>query len=208
MLAETPGLKKLPPSAILRPFTVRQTRPIRSRSNMIYYYIALEDENPWLQGFDVAVANEGLTQRRKRFTQIFLSKRWGTLPLHEKETISPETHSFAWMELNAASKLILSAHIPGTWASDFQRKEYELWGVTRQRDPPFLTAVILRMIAPFRTREALLKRLAEVGDVKALAKEVQWIFPGMNKEEVDAKLEQNRLNDGRKATENLVKSKL
>ena len=45
LLSETPGIKSLPPDARLRPFRVRQTRPIRSRSNVIYYFIALEEEN-------------------------------------------------------------------------------------------------------------------------------------------------------------------
>ena len=42
----------LPSDAVLRPFVVKQTRPIQSRSQLIVHFVALADENPWLAQLD------------------------------------------------------------------------------------------------------------------------------------------------------------
>ena len=47
----------------IRPFTVKQTRPIRSRSNMMICYIALESENEWMKDLDVSETNRRLKKR-------------------------------------------------------------------------------------------------------------------------------------------------
>ena len=40
-------------SAVLRPFITKQTRPIRSRSNLMHNFVALADENEWLETLDI-----------------------------------------------------------------------------------------------------------------------------------------------------------
>jgi 8-oxo-dGTP pyrophosphatase MutT (NUDIX family) len=36
----------------LRLFSVKQTRPVRNVSNLMYNYVALDTENPWLRQLD------------------------------------------------------------------------------------------------------------------------------------------------------------
>eukprot|EP01043_Picozoa_sp_COSAG02_P071749 COSAG02_NODE_13236_length_1422_cov_0.739985_1_plen_167_part_00 len=40
-------------SVVLRPFVTKQTRPIRSRSNLMHNFVALADENEWLETLDI-----------------------------------------------------------------------------------------------------------------------------------------------------------
>ena len=41
----------------LRGFSVKQTRPIKDRSNIMHNFVALADENPWLRDYDVHAVN-------------------------------------------------------------------------------------------------------------------------------------------------------
>lgn len=80
---------KLPETAVLRPFTVKQTRAVRSRSNLMHCFIgleklhfavpdntllpktlALEDENPWLRDLTVERMNLSLELRREKFRKL------------------------------------------------------------------------------------------------------------------------------------------
>ncbi len=53
-----PAHLTLPDNAVLRPFTTKQTRPIRSLSNLMHNFVALEDENPWLAQDDLVKVEE------------------------------------------------------------------------------------------------------------------------------------------------------
>eukprot|EP01059_Diplonema_ambulator_P034314 TRINITY_DN7618_c0_g1_i2.p1 TRINITY_DN7618_c0_g1~~TRINITY_DN7618_c0_g1_i2.p1 ORF type:complete len:287 (+),score=46.55 TRINITY_DN7618_c0_g1_i2:40-900(+) len=185
ILSET-NIPALPQDAVLRPLCVRQTRPIRSRSNMIYFFIAMEHENSWLERLDIEQANIGLANRRKRFKEMFLSGEYFTLPDSKKESISPEIHALAWMTITEAVDRCISSSTPGTWAGPFQKREYETWGITRQRDPMYLTGVVLREITKFSSYRELIDALGKAGDLKEQARKAQWLYPGMTNEEVQA----------------------
>ena len=47
----------LPADAQIRPFVVKQTMPIRSKSNLMFNFVALASENPWLETLDVDGVN-------------------------------------------------------------------------------------------------------------------------------------------------------
>ena len=99
---EPPGFK-LPKTAVLRPFTVKQTRAVRSRSNLMHCFIgldkfhsavpestlcipklslALEDENPWLRDLNVERMNSSLELRRENFQQLVGTIERPRLVLH------------------------------------------------------------------------------------------------------------------------------
>ena len=50
---------------ILRPFSVKQTRPIRSKSNLMFNFVAIADENPWLSNLNIDEINKTLEFRRQ-----------------------------------------------------------------------------------------------------------------------------------------------
>jgi hypothetical protein len=60
-----PAHLSLPKDAVIRPFVTKQTRPIRSRSNLMHNFVALEAENSWLAQEDLVkvIALEHLHQR-------------------------------------------------------------------------------------------------------------------------------------------------
>ncbi|KAJ9454019.1 hypothetical protein DIPPA_13031 [Diplonema papillatum] len=184
VLAET-NRPVLPINAKLHPFTVKQTRPIRSRSNIIYVFVALASENPWLHDLDVTEANWGLAERRVRFKELFLSGEYEGLAPVKKESVAPEIHSLRWVPIQEAIRKCERAQVPGEWAGDFQKREYAVWNVHRQRDPMYLTGIILGELSQYQTEADVLAHVASVGSLSERLKAVQWIFPGMTQEDVD-----------------------
>ena len=202
---------KVPESAVFRPFTVQQTRPIRSRSNIIYYFAVLEDENPWLRDLDVAMVNAALAARKKRFGSVFVSQTYADMTLAEKEQVAPELHSLQWMTPRSAQQacragLTKSGEGQG-FASEFQRSEYKQWGLTRNRDPTYMTMWVLAILEAQGTREKLVAASDTIKDLAAEAKRVQWIFPGMTTKDVDEALLQ-RSTYRKKETKLTNRSKL
>jgi hypothetical protein len=57
----------LPADAQIRPFVVKQTMPIRSKSNLMFNFVALASENPWLETLDVDGVNTVRHERLQSF---------------------------------------------------------------------------------------------------------------------------------------------
>lgn len=76
----------------LRPFNVKQTRPIRSKSNLMHNFIALECENKWLAEIDLDEVNYALKQRRREFMNKVESGEYWGLSKEEKEKVAPEVY--------------------------------------------------------------------------------------------------------------------
>jgi ADP-ribose pyrophosphatase YjhB (NUDIX family) len=60
----------LPADAVLRYMCSKQTRPVRSTSNMMHVFVCLEAENTWLSRLDLAAINAGLARRAQRFQSV------------------------------------------------------------------------------------------------------------------------------------------
>ena len=189
----------LPKEAILRPFVTKQTRPIRSRSNLMHCFIALEDENPWLQNLDVNKVNQGLLERRKKFAKLSLSED-GTpteifykLSKEEREIVTPEVREVKWLTLRDAVKHTLSSMTPGTTVNTFQKEAFRKYGKKR-RDPMFITGAILMELEGFPTSESVVAHCQSV-DLEKLTREEQWLFAGMNAKDVEQAFKQ-RVKEG------------
>lgn len=134
---------KLPEDASIRPFLVKQTNPIRSKSNLMYNFLALDTENPWLAELDVDEVNAGLAERRTAHAALVESGAFWEMDTAAKEAVAPEIHQLAWVDLDQAFSMTLATmndevqHI-----NDYQREEFERHGVKR-RDPMFMSAVTL-----------------------------------------------------------------
>ena len=179
----------LPSNAVLRPFVTKQTRPIRSRSNLMHCFVALEDENPWLRNLDIQAINKGLAQRRKNFAELSLNPD-GSIktsfyqrPHTERESVTPEVRQVQWKSLREGVRDALSSMSPNTiFVNAYQQEAFRKYNKTR-RDPMFITAAILMELERFPDSLAVIEYCNSVNS-KALAKEEQWLFSGMNAEEV------------------------
>ena len=80
----------LPADARLRPLAVKQTMPVRDRSDMMWNFVALADENPWLANLDISAANKTLADRRAKFEEMLKKdggKSYFALSTAEKEAV-------------------------------------------------------------------------------------------------------------------------
>ena len=126
---------------LLRPFIVKQTMPIRSKSNLMYNFVALASENPWLAELDTQHANRTLQQRRERHSEIVAAGDFFELSQAEKEPLAPEVHQLAWVDRHQAFSWALSSmNDEVTHVNGFQQREFATHGIGR-RDPMFMTAV-------------------------------------------------------------------
>ena len=176
----------LPESAVLRPLCVKQTLPIRSKSNVLANFVACEAENPWLRALDdVRPANARLAERKSRFLAMVAE---GRVPATKaaREAVAPEVRRLTWVPLSEAIYLMLSTM--GTdgdvFVDGWQRDEFSRLGV-RRRDPMFMSACVLLDAAAFAD-EAALRRHAPAGEQALVAERarVQWLFDGMTNEDV------------------------
>ena len=179
----------------VRLFSVKQTRPVRSTSNMMNNYVALASENEWLATLDVEQINQGLKERRKRFRNMVKDGEYWKLSTEEKELISPEVHRVRWVPLEEAVRLCLSSMIPGSVVDDFQASQFKMLGKKR-RDPMFITGATLIELEAFES-EADLVSWSDQLDLKALQNSEQWLFQGMNNDQVMAAFsERLKANNG------------
>jgi len=188
-----PADLSLPGSAVLRPLCVKQTLPIRSKSNILANFVALEAENPWLRALDdVRPANARLQQRKAQFLAMVAE---GRVPATEaaREAVAPEVRRLTWVPLSEAIFLMLSTMSESAaevFVDGWQRDELRRLGV-RRRDPMFMSACVLLDVAAYAD-EAALQRHAPVGEGALVAERarVQWLFDGMT--DADVLLEGSR----------------
>jgi len=183
---------RLPPEGQgcrLRLLCVRQTRPVNLVSNVIFFFVALENENPWLAAFDTEACNRWLSERRQRHRELVSSGEFWHLGKAAKEQVSPESREVRWLPLHAAV-----AHAYNAMTADFrpvnafQREEFARLG-RRRRDPMFVTMDVLLTLEDFQTLEALREHCESIADPEAEVRRAQWIFDGMRVSEVDAAME-------------------
>lgn len=190
----------VPATAKLRPFVTKQTRPIRSRSNLMHCFVALSDdaENKWLRNLDVEAVNRGLALRRGRFAAMAAaadgtpSEAFWKLSRAEREAVTPEVREVAWMSLRDAVKHALSSMSPNAYVNDFQRAAFVKYKLSK-RDPMFITAAILMELEGFPDTQSLTAQCNNV-DLQALTKEEQWLFSGMDNADVDKAFRERTLH--------------
>ena len=177
-----PSGLKLPNEAKLRLFSIEQTRPIRSRSNIMYNFVALEEENGWLRTLNVDAINEGLLARREKHKRLVESGEYWKMLERERHEVSPETREFRWMPLGKAVDTLLGSLEAGNFVNEFQRTAFEKFSIQR-RDPMFITAHILSSIECHSDSSSISDIKVEVDD---LLRKTQWLWHGMSDAEVQA----------------------
>lgn len=190
---------KLPKTAVLRPFTVKQTRAVRSRSNLMHCFIALEDENPWLRDLSVERMNSSLELRREKFRQLVgtiarPSAQFWSLPMSDRERVTPEVYQVSWIPLRDAVRNSLSSMAPGTFVNDYQKNTFQSYGKKR-RDPMFITAALLNELSAFPDSASVVAHCESV-DLATLRRGEQWLFAGMDATQVAEAFEQRQMDGG------------
>lgn len=172
----------VPEDAVIRPFNVKQTRPIRSRSNIIHNFIAMESENEWLSTLDVSGINLELHNRRVEFKRLVSSGAIWDLNMSEREKVTPEVHSVEWVPLRDAIKHCLTSTVPNVFVNSYQETEYKRFGKTK-RDPMIMTAAALFEIEKHSTVQSIIESCNGVS-LDVLREKEQHLFPGMVNEDV------------------------
>eukprot|EP00729_Bicosta_minor_P000472 gene472-34331_t len=171
----------------LIPLAVKQTRPIRGRSNLIFNFVLLADENPWLGPLleDTATINGHLASRRRVFQKVLDSKQFWTMSTAEKESVAPEVREVKWLPLATAFGHMISSMCPAPliYVNMWQQEMFALHGLKR-RDPMFITGATLLELEGFPSEAALLRHAASA-DTAQLALEEQWLFDGMSQKSVE-----------------------
>merc|ERR1740123_252267 len=177
-----PAGRTLPDTAILRPFSLKQTNPIRSRSNLMWNFVAIADENPWLQNLDIDGVNAYLEEKRVAFADLVKSGQFWSLTPEKKELVAPEVHAFAWIPLKRAVELTLSTMSESPpFVNEFQHAAFEQYSIKR-RDPMFMTMAALLHLEAFPSAEVL-KQFCDAQDKQAMLKQMQYLFTGMTDED-------------------------
>jgi hypothetical protein len=159
--------------------------PVRSRSNLIYNFVALASENPWLAGLNIGAVNSALERRRAAHAALVASGEYWKLDAAAKEAVAPEVHRLAWVDLHAAFAMTLSTmNNEVSFVDEFQRREFARYNIKR-RDPMFMTAVTLFELEAFPNEQSLLEELQGT-TLEEQAAEVQWLFNGMTNDDLEA----------------------
>ena len=173
----------IPESAVLRPFVTKQTRPIRSRSNLMQNYVCLAEENAWLRELDVDAVNADLAERRAHFETLLESGEFWELSSEEKEKVSPEVQRLDWLPLSEAVRHCLSSMVPGKdviFVNDYQREEFATHGQKR-RDPMFITAAGLIELESFPSIPSLVAWCegASLEDLTVIRANISWVWAAL-----------------------------
>eukprot|EP01065_Artemidia_motanka_P053263 TRINITY_DN9842_c0_g1_i1.p1 TRINITY_DN9842_c0_g1~~TRINITY_DN9842_c0_g1_i1.p1 ORF type:complete len:351 (+),score=99.83 TRINITY_DN9842_c0_g1_i1:59-1054(+) len=193
----------LPRRARIRPFICKQTRPIRSKSNLISNFVALEDENEWLRDFDVDAANRQLAERRSRHKRLLETGEFWKMDRAEKELVSPEVRELRWMSLHEALGHTMSSMAPSlVCVNKYQEELFARLG-RKRRDPMFITGATMHELDALPGCGRVREWCASV-DLASLAKQVQWLYEGMTDEEAREAM----FNEHRKPSVNVIKSTL
>mmetsp|Transcript_70287 Transcript_70287/g.139294 ORF Transcript_70287/g.139294 Transcript_70287/m.139294 type:complete len:368 (+) Transcript_70287:134-1237(+) len=176
----------LPPDSVqLRLMSIRQTRPIRQVSNIMYNYLAVAEENPWLQQLDVVTVNARLEAKRQQHAKLIDSGCFWSLSKADKEQVSPEVHEVCWLSLRTAVLNAFSSMSPCyVPVNDFQRLEYARAGLDC-RDTMFLTMATLLDVSTFPSLRSICRHAKSL-DVAAELGRAQWLFDGQSASSADA----------------------
>jgi 8-oxo-dGTP pyrophosphatase MutT (NUDIX family) len=109
----------VPPDAHVQVFSVRQTRPIQMKSNIMYNYLAVDSGeegglNPWLRALDVDAHNRRLAERRARHASMVESGAFWEMSAAEREAVAPEVRCIRWIPLLEAAKHAYTSMNTGT----------------------------------------------------------------------------------------------
>ena len=133
----------VPADAVLRPFRVNSTKALGGKAFIMYNYVAIAEENPWLMQLDVGTANRDLHDRRKQFKP---DAAFWEMSREEREMYSPEVYQLQWLDIaDAVDMMLTSKCLSLVPVNNFQRDEFGKYGI-QKRDPMFASMMTLQLV--------------------------------------------------------------
>eukprot|EP00930_Biecheleria_cincta_P011787 TRINITY_DN11488_c0_g1_i1.p1 TRINITY_DN11488_c0_g1~~TRINITY_DN11488_c0_g1_i1.p1 ORF type:complete len:349 (+),score=54.75 TRINITY_DN11488_c0_g1_i1:138-1184(+) len=167
----------------LRLLNIKQTRPIRNVSNIMYNFVAAAEENPWLAELDVKSVNQSLALRRQKHSESLRSGQFSGLTKTEQEDLAPEIHQVQWLDMRSAVlHAFTSMNKSFAPVNSFQQQEFQRLGLER-RDPMFLTMATLLELDSFPSLQFFVEYSKKICPSRELER-IQWLRDGMSPEEV------------------------
>ena len=150
----------------------------------MHNFVALADENPWLEAYDVDATNAALQARRDSHAKLVDSGEFWGMSSAEKEQVSPETHQVEWIGIrDAVQRLFSSMNKEVTPVNEYQAAQFAAHGITR-RDPMMLSTMAILELEKFASTAALVADTDTFDRAAMLAKE-QWLVDGMTRDEIN-----------------------
>eukprot|EP00041_Stephanoeca_diplocostata_P020837 m.474520 g.474520 ORF g.474520 m.474520 type:complete len:381 (-) comp21676_c0_seq2:785-1927(-) len=175
---------KIPKDAVLRLLSIRQTMPIRNVSNIMFNYIAVASENPWLEKYAVDAANKRLEQRRFRHKALVASGDFWNMTAAEREQVAPEVREIRWLNMKqAAVYAYTSLHKCCCYVNEFQKSEFRRLG-RRYRDAMYITLTILMDVNSFPSSRSI-HRYSRGLHAPAELRRVRFLWEGMSQHAFD-----------------------
>lgn len=122
-------------------FNQKLTIPIQGRKYQMNNFIIYDDQNFW-NDEEIAKVNLNLLTKKQQFHESLTNGNFWNLSLEEKFTLSPEVHELRWFDIDEAIDLMASAQSGEMFANDWQRDEFQKYGIY-QRDPMYQTMMTL-----------------------------------------------------------------
>mmetsp|Transcript_41521 Transcript_41521/g.134041 ORF Transcript_41521/g.134041 Transcript_41521/m.134041 type:complete len:309 (-) Transcript_41521:79-1005(-) len=170
--------------------SIKQTRPIRNVSNIMYNFVAAAEENAWLESLDAARINAALAARRERHRAEVKDGSFWQLSQALRERVSPEIREVQWLDMRSAIlHTFTSMNDSCVPVNAFQEEEFARLGI-RRRDPMFLTMATLLEVESFPSVQSLALYSGGICPESEL-KRIQWLTDGMSPEDVRRAWERN-----------------
>lgn len=162
----------LPAEARLRPLLVKQTGvelraelsrlagvgaapKMERRSDLIWAYVALEEENPWLKDLGVDATNAPLAAKHAQFNEA----AYFDMPLAQKEKECPPVRELRWLPLGDAVFQMLSTTVANGslkfCVNEWQASELQRLGIKKRESMMFFARMLLEL-ATFPSAKAIL----------------------------------------------------
>lgn len=182
-------LVKLPDDATeckFRLLSITQTRPVRSVSYIMHNFVAIAEENPWLQQLSTCAVNATLEKRRVDHALAVECGAFWSLGTEEKERLSPEVREVRWLDMQTAVKnAFTSMNSKLLPVNDFQATEFARLGL-ESRDPMLVTMAALLEVDAFPSMMSFRSQEPDPKRAKTELAAAQWCFGGFSPEEVAA----------------------
>ncbi|ETW03149.1 hypothetical protein H310_05568 [Aphanomyces invadans] len=130
---------------MLRWLSTRTTLPVQGKRFRMHNFVALSDENVWLN--DVRLVdrvNGRLADKRRAFAHALDDGSFWSMDTAAKEAISPEVHRVQWFPISTAIDLMEPGH--RQHVNEFQATEFAAHGVV-SRDPMYQTMKTLERVS-------------------------------------------------------------
>lgn len=146
---------ELPENSQLRPFRVNSTKAIQGKSYRMFNYVACADENAWLLNLDVDQVNRQLQAKRDAFEGLLTSGRFWSLSKKDRERVSPEVRSVAWLDIKSAVEVCLTSKASEVrFVNGFQRTEFNKHGI-KERDPMYASMMSILELEKFKSMQSI-----------------------------------------------------